>query len=39
VSHVWVNGKILLNCGELTMLDERELLLRAEFWRGQMAAG
>ena len=37
VSHVWVNGKILLNCGELTTLDERELLLRAEFWRGQMA--
>jgi 5-methylthioadenosine/S-adenosylhomocysteine deaminase len=39
VSHVWVNGKILLNCGELTMLDERELLLRAEFWQGQMATG
>jgi 5-methylthioadenosine/S-adenosylhomocysteine deaminase len=39
VSHVWVNGKILLKCGELTTLDERELLLRAEFWRGQMAVG
>ena len=38
VSHVWVNGKILLDGGELTTLDERELLLRAEFWRGQMAA-
>ena len=23
VSHVWVNGKILLNYGELTTLDER----------------
>ncbi|MEO8992657.1 MAG: TRZ/ATZ family hydrolase [Nitrosospira sp.] len=36
VSHVWVNGKILLNCGKLTMLDEQEVLLRAEFWQGQM---
>jgi 5-methylthioadenosine/S-adenosylhomocysteine deaminase len=37
VSHVWVNGKMLLNDGELTTLDERELLLRAEFWRERMA--
>src|SRR5687768_15864607 len=36
VSHVWVNGKMLLNDGELTMLDEQELLHRAEFWREQM---
>jgi 5-methylthioadenosine/S-adenosylhomocysteine deaminase len=36
VSHVWVNGKMLLNDGELTTLDERELLLRAEFWRERM---
>ena len=26
VSHVWVNGKMLLNDGELTTLDEQELL-------------
>jgi 5-methylthioadenosine/S-adenosylhomocysteine deaminase len=38
VSHVWVNGKMLLNDGELTTLDEQELLLRAGFWREQMAA-
>jgi 5-methylthioadenosine/S-adenosylhomocysteine deaminase len=37
VSHVWVNGKMLLNDGELTTLDEQELLLRAGFWREQMA--
>ena len=37
VSHVWVNGKMLLNDGELTTLDEQELLLRAEFWRERMA--
>jgi 5-methylthioadenosine/S-adenosylhomocysteine deaminase len=37
VSHVWVNGKMLLNDGELTTLEEQELLLRAGFWREQMA--
>jgi 5-methylthioadenosine/S-adenosylhomocysteine deaminase len=38
VSHVWVNGKILLDRGELTTLDGEELLRRAGFWRGQIAA-
>jgi 5-methylthioadenosine/S-adenosylhomocysteine deaminase len=37
VSHVWVNGKMLVNDGELTTLDEQELLLRAGFWREQIA--
>ncbi len=37
VSHVWVNGKMLLDNGELTTLDERELLHRAQFWRERMA--
>jgi 5-methylthioadenosine/S-adenosylhomocysteine deaminase len=39
VSHVWVNGRMLLDEGELTTLDEQELLHRAEFWREQMAQG
>ena len=39
VSHVWVNGKILLNDGELTTLNEQELLLRSEYWREQMTNG
>jgi 5-methylthioadenosine/S-adenosylhomocysteine deaminase len=39
VSHTWVNGKMLLNDGELTMLNEQELLLRAEFWRERMTDG
>ena len=39
VSHVWVNGKMLLRDGELTTLDREELLQRAEFWREQMATG
>lgn len=33
VSHVWVNGKMLLNNGKLTTLDEHELLHRAAYWR------
>lgn len=39
VSHVWVNGKMLLNDGELTTLNERELLLRSEYWRERIADG
>ncbi|WP_084226722.1 TRZ/ATZ family hydrolase [Nitrosospira sp. NpAV] len=39
VSHTWVNGKMLLNDGELTMLNEQELLLRAQFWRERMTDG
>jgi len=38
VSHVWVSGKMLLDRGELTTLDEEELLRRAGFWREQIAA-
>ncbi|MDN5882982.1 MAG: TRZ/ATZ family hydrolase [Nitrosospira sp.] len=39
VSHVWVDGKMLLNDGELATLNERELFLRAEFWRERIAEG
>jgi len=39
VSHVWVNGKMLLNDGELITLNGQELLLRSEYWRKQMAEG
>ncbi len=39
VSHVWVNGKMLLKDGELTTLNEQELLLRSEYWREQMTDG
>lgn len=39
VSHVWVNGKMLLDDGKLTTLNEQELLLRAEFWRERIANG
>ena len=33
VSHVWVNGKMLLENGELTTLNPRELKYRATFWQ------
>jgi 5-methylthioadenosine/S-adenosylhomocysteine deaminase len=36
VSHVWVNGKMLLDGGKLTTLDEQELLPRAKYWRKQL---
>jgi 5-methylthioadenosine/S-adenosylhomocysteine deaminase len=39
VSHVWVNGRMLLNDGLLTSLNQRELLLRAEFWHERMTTG
>jgi 5-methylthioadenosine/S-adenosylhomocysteine deaminase len=37
VSHVWVNGRMLVDNGELTTLDERELSHRAQFWRERIA--
>ncbi len=39
VSHVWVNGKMLLNDRILTTLDEQELLQRARFWHQRMETG
>jgi 5-methylthioadenosine/S-adenosylhomocysteine deaminase len=36
VSHVWVNGRMLVDNGELTTLDERELSHKAQFWRERM---
>lgn len=38
VSHVWVNGKILLNDGELTTLDKTELQHNAAFWQQRIGA-
>ncbi|MBI3045057.1 MAG: TRZ/ATZ family hydrolase [Betaproteobacteria bacterium] len=33
VSHVWVNGELLVENGRLTRLDTRELAARAAYWR------
>ena len=38
VSHVWVNGKLVLDNGELTTIDARETVARATFWRDRMGA-
>ncbi len=37
VSHVWVNGKMLLGDGELTTLSPSELKYRATFWQERIA--
>jgi 5-methylthioadenosine/S-adenosylhomocysteine deaminase len=37
VSHVWVNGKMLLDDGELTTLSPSELKYRATFWQERIA--
>ena len=39
VSHVWVNGKMLLNNRTLNTLDEQELLRKAKFWHQRMESG
>jgi 5-methylthioadenosine/S-adenosylhomocysteine deaminase len=36
VSHVWVNGKLVLDNGELTTIDTREVVARAAFWRERL---
>ena len=38
VSHVWVNGELLVEDGRLTRLDARELTARAEHWRRKLAS-
>lgn len=37
VSHVWVNGKILLNNKQLMTLNSQELQYRANFWQERIA--
>ena len=36
VSHVWVDGKILVNKGKLTTLDEQEIVARTVFWKDRI---
>lgn len=38
VSHVWANGRILLEDKELTTLNEAELLYRATMWQERITA-
>jgi 5-methylthioadenosine/S-adenosylhomocysteine deaminase len=38
VSHVWVNGRLRVDAGELAGIDSRELHLRASHWRERIAA-
>jgi len=36
VSHVWVDGKMLLNEGQFTTLDEQELLHQVAYWQDRI---
>ena len=38
VSHVWVNGKILLDEGRLTTLNEPDLVRRTAYWQEQIGS-
>lgn len=38
VSHVWVNGKMLLNNKQLTTVDTHDLRHRAHFWQERITA-
>jgi 5-methylthioadenosine/S-adenosylhomocysteine deaminase len=38
VSHVWVNGELLVENGRLTRLDTRELAAKAVYWRDKIKA-
>ena len=38
VSHVWVNGKLVVDNGNLTTLDTREVIARAAFWHDRLGA-
>jgi len=39
VSHVWVNGELLLDERRLTTLDSRELAAKAAFWQKKISQG
>ena len=38
VSHVWVNGELLVENGRLTRLDTRELAAKAAYWKERIRA-
>lgn len=38
VSHVWVNGRLLLNEGELVTLDETAIMNRATSWQHRLSS-
>ena len=37
VSDLWIAGRQLLRCGQLTRLDSQKILVRAEEWRSRIA--
>ena len=39
VSHVWVNGKLLLDNRQLTILDPEEIAVKTRYWREKIGVG
>lgn len=39
VSHVWVNGALLVDNGHLMTLDRNELLHKASYWQNKISSG
>jgi 5-methylthioadenosine/S-adenosylhomocysteine deaminase len=37
VSHVWINGELVLDNRRLTTLDQRELAAKAAFWHERIS--
>ena len=38
VSHVWVNGKLVLDDRQLTTIDTQEVIATAAYWRARIGA-
>jgi len=36
VTHVWVNGELVVEDGQLTRLDTRELAAKAAYWKDRI---
>jgi 5-methylthioadenosine/S-adenosylhomocysteine deaminase len=36
VSHVWVNGELLVENGSLTQIDSREIAAKARRWKDRI---
>ncbi len=39
VSHVWVNGRLLVNDGVLQTMDQREIISKAKYWQDKITGG
>jgi 5-methylthioadenosine/S-adenosylhomocysteine deaminase len=38
VSHVWIDGDLLVRDGALTHMDDNELVAKATYWQGKISS-